>query len=81
MSTETKIIDIIKDALSVKDARLGDKLGDDLGADSLDRLEVVMELEAAFDIEIPDELGDRIVTVQDAVEYVSALVHGEEGGV
>ena len=43
---------------------------DDLGADSLDRVELVMAFEETFDIEIPDQDAEKIVTVQDAVEYV-----------
>src|SRR5262249_15935399 len=43
---------------------------DDLGADSLDRVELVMALEEAFEVEIPDSDADKIVTVQDAMEYI-----------
>lgn len=43
---------------------------DDLGADSLDVVELIMAIEEAFDIEIPDELAEEIVTVKDAVEYL-----------
>ena len=44
---------------------------DDLGADSLDTVELVMAFEEAFDIEIPDEDAEKIRTVKDAVEYIS----------
>jgi acyl carrier protein len=44
---------------------------DDLGADSLDTVELVMALEEEFDIEIPDEAAEKILTVQDAVDYIS----------
>jgi acyl carrier protein len=44
---------------------------DDLGADSLDTVELVMAFEEAFDIEIPDEDAEKIRTVQDAVDYIS----------
>ena len=43
---------------------------DDLGADSLDVVELIMAMEEAFDIEIPDEVAEKIVTVSDAVEYL-----------
>jgi acyl carrier protein len=43
---------------------------DDLGADSLDRVELVMALEEAFGVEIPDDQAEKIVTVQDAIDYV-----------
>jgi acyl carrier protein len=43
---------------------------DDLGADSLDQVELVMALEEAFDVEIPDEEAEKIRTVQDAVDYI-----------
>lgn len=49
------------------------KLVDDLGADSLDKVEMVMELEDEFVVDIPDEDGERWVTVQDVVDYVTKL--------
>lgn len=45
----------------------------DLGADSLDTVELVMALESAFDIEIPDEEAEKIVMVQQAVDYINQL--------
>ncbi|MDY7025574.1 MAG: acyl carrier protein [Pseudomonadota bacterium] len=45
---------------------------DDLGADSLDTVELVMALEEEFDIEIPDEEAEKITTVQAAIDYISA---------
>jgi len=47
---------------------------DDLGADSLDRVEIIMQLEDALSIEIPDEVAERIVTVGDAVEEIRKVV-------
>jgi acyl carrier protein len=47
---------------------------DDLGADSLDIVELVMAFEEAFEIEIPDEDAEKIQTVKDAVEYIQAHV-------
>lgn len=51
---------------------------DDLGADSLDTVEMIMELEDEFDIEIPDEDIERIVTVGDAIEYIKRRVEREK---
>jgi acyl carrier protein len=48
------------------------KFIDDLGADSLDTVELIMALEEEFGIEIPDEDAEKIVTVKDAVEYIKA---------
>ncbi|HCQ01279.1 MAG TPA: acyl carrier protein [candidate division Zixibacteria bacterium] len=45
---------------------------DDLGADSLDTVELVMALEEEFDVEIPDEDAEKIATVNDAISYLSA---------
>jgi len=45
---------------------------DDLGADSLDTVELVMAFEEEFDIEIPDEVAEKIATVKDAVEHITA---------
>ena len=69
---ETKIIDIIANQLGVdKDmVTSGANIVDDLGADSLDVVELVMALEEAFDTEIPDEDAEKIRTVQDIFEYV-----------
>ena len=45
-------------------------IADDLGADSLDTVELIMEFEKAFDIQIPDEDAEKIVTVGDAIKYI-----------
>ena len=45
---------------------------DDLGADSLDTVQLIMELESEFDIEIPDEESTKIKTVQDAIDFIKA---------
>ena len=47
---------------------------DDLGADSLDVVELIMALEQEFDIEIPDEDAEKIITVNDAVQYVTSNI-------
>jgi acyl carrier protein len=74
MSAEEKVIDIITEQLSVEKDKVvaSASFVDDLGADSLDLVELIMAMEEAFDIEIPDEVAEKIVTVQDAVEHVKA---------
>ena len=49
---------------------------DDLNADSLDMVELVMAMEQEFDIEIPDDVAEKVATVKDAVEYVQSLMEG-----
>ena len=70
---ETKIINIIANQLGVdKDmVTSGANIVDDLGADSLDVVELVMALEEAFDTEIPDEDAEKIRTVQDIFDYMN----------
>jgi acyl carrier protein len=69
-----KVKKIIVDQLSVgaEKIHLQATFADDLGADSLDTVELVMALEEEFDIEIPDEHAEKITTVQDAVDYITA---------
>jgi acyl carrier protein len=69
---EEKVKQIIVDQLGVEstDVVTASSFVDDLGADSLDRVELIMALEETFGIEIPDEDAEKIVTVQDAVDYV-----------
>ncbi len=69
---ESKIVDIIANQLGVdKDiVTPGANIVDDLGADSLDVVELVMALEEAFDMEIPDEDAEKIRTVQDIFAYL-----------
>ena len=73
MSAEEKVIDIISEQLSVEKDKVVPSASfvDDLGADSLDLVELIMAMEEAFDIEIPDEVAEKIVTVQDAITHVS----------
>ena len=72
MSVEEKVIEIIIDLLGVDEKQVNSEasLIDDLGADSLDTVELVMALEEEFDIEIPDEDAEKIATVQNAVDYI-----------
>jgi acyl carrier protein len=69
---EDKVRQIIKDQLDAEDSTItpGASFVDDLGADSLDRVELIMAFEEAFDLEIPDDKAESIKTVQDAVDYI-----------
>jgi len=71
-STEERVKQIIVEQLGVDEGEVTAKASfvDDLGADSLDTVELVMAFEEAFDIEIPDEDAEKIRTVQDAVSYI-----------
>ena len=72
MSVEEKVKEIIIDQLGVdeKQVTASALFIDDLGADSLDTVELVMALEEEFDIEIPDEEAENIEKVQDAIDYI-----------
>lgn len=74
MSIEERVKKIIVEQLGVKeeDVKPEASFVEDLGADSLDTVELVMALEEEFDIEIPDEEAEKIQTVQDAVTYIDA---------
>ena len=71
-ASTAKLIDIIVEQLSVDKDKVVPKASfvDDLGADSLDQVELIMAMEEAFDLEIPDEHAEKIKTVQDAIDYV-----------
>ncbi len=73
MSIEDKVKKTISEKLSVDLDEVVAKasLIDDLGADSLDLVELVMSMEEEFDIEIPDEDAEQLVTVQDAIDYIN----------
>lgn len=74
MNTFEKVKDIIVDSLScdAEDVTLEASLTDDLDADSLDAVELIMAVEDAFDIEISDEKAAEMKTVKDIVDYVEA---------
>lgn len=69
-----KVQDIIAESLGVKRSEVVSSASfiDDLNADSLDIVELVMTIEKEFDIEIPDDEAERIRTVQDAIDYIKA---------
>lgn len=72
MSIEERVKKIIVEQLGVKEDEVKPEASfvEDLGADSLDTVELVMALEEEFDIEIPDKEAEKITTVQSAIDYV-----------
>ena len=72
MSIQDKVIKMIAEKLDVDPVEIvpGASLIDDLGADSLDLVELVMTMEEEFDIEIPDDDTKDLVTVKDAIDYI-----------
>jgi len=73
MVVENKVKKIIVDQLGVTEEEVKSEASfvDDLGADSLDTVEMVMAFEEEFNIEIPDEDAEKIKTVKDAVDYIN----------
>ena len=74
MSIEERVKKIVAEQLGSGEDEISNESSfiDDLGADSLDTVELVMALEEEFDIEIPDDDAEKIATVQAAIDYVSA---------
>ena len=72
MATLDKVRDIVVDQLGVEadEVNIDSTFIDDLGADSLDIVELIMAFEEEFGIEIPDEAAEKIKTVQDVVSYI-----------
>ncbi|MFC1809052.1 acyl carrier protein [Candidatus Omnitrophota bacterium] len=77
MTTQEKITEIIVEQLGVKPEEVTPEASfiDDLGADSLDTVELVMALEEEFGVEIPDEDAEKIQTVGDASKYIEEKVN------
>jgi len=71
---DARVKKIVIEQLGVKEDEVNDSSSfvDDLGADSLDTVELVMALEEEFECEIPDEEAEKITTVQQAIDYVNA---------
>ena len=71
-AVDEKVKQIIVEQLGVDEGEVTNNASfvDDLGADSLDTVELVMAFEEAFDIEIPDEDAEKIKTVKDAIDYI-----------
>ena len=71
---EQRVKKIVAEQLGTNEADVKNESSfvNDLGADSLDTVELVMELEAEFECEIPDEDAEKITTVQQAVDYIKA---------
>lgn len=77
-SVEERVQKIIAEQLSVSEDQVTSEASfvDDLGADSLDTVELVMALEEEFEIDIPDEEAEKIINVQDAVDYIKSHAEG-----
>lgn len=77
-----RVIDIVCEHLAVNKEQVTDTTSfiEDIGADSLDIVELVMELEEEFDIQIPDDQAEKIKTVGEAVEYIKVAVKTKGDG-
>ncbi|MDR0695278.1 MAG: acyl carrier protein [Holosporales bacterium] len=78
MSTLDKVKEIIVNNLKIEAGKVTENASfrDDLGMDSLEQAELIMEFEKAFDCEIPEDAAEKIVTVKDAVKYLEAIKKG-----
>src|ERR1700688_4193932 len=81
-SVEERVKQIIVEQLGVDEAEVTPTASfvDDLGADSLDQVELVMAFEEAFGIEVPDEDAEKMTTVKDAVEYIDKHAKSKYAG-
>lgn len=79
MSSFDKVKEVIMDKIGVEESKITPEASfvDDLGADSLDTVELIMQLEEEFGIEIPDEEAEQLTTVSKAVEYIDSHVSAE----
>ncbi len=79
MDIKEKVVKVVVDQLGVKeeDVKSEARFVEDLGADSLDTVELVMALEEDFGIEIPDEDAEKAKTVGDVISYIDKKINGE----
>jgi len=75
-SVEERVVDIVAEQLGVSKEQISQETSfvNDLGADSLDTVELVMELEEEFDINIPDDAAEKIQTVGQTVEHIDKAI-------
>lgn len=81
MSTvEKRVRKIVVEQLGVDENKLKNDASfvDDLGADSLDTVELVMALEEEFETEIPDEIAEKITTIQEAIDYIESNTNQDD---
>ena len=69
----SKVKKIVADHLGIDEAKVNEESSfiDDLGADSLDTVELVMAFEEEFECEIPDDVAEKILTIKDAIDYIA----------
>jgi len=79
-SVEERVIDIVAEQLNESKEKISRETSfvNDLGADSLDTVELVMELEEEFDITIPDDAAEKIQTVGQAIAHIEQAIEGNE---
>ena len=82
MAVKEKVKQIIVEQLGVDEAQVDDTASfvDDLGADSLDIVELVMAFEEEFGVEVPDEEAEKLQTVQDVIDYIKDKAAKQQGG-
>ena len=75
VDVQKRIIELIAEQLDKDVSEITPEMSfaDDLGADSLDLVELIMAMEEEFDVEIPDEEAEKIVTVQNAIDFVAKI--------
>lgn len=81
MSVEQRVIEIVCEHLAVNkdEVKRETNFIEDIGADSLDIVELVMELEEEFDIQIPDDQAEKIKTVGEAIDFIDAKIKDKGG--
>ncbi len=82
MDIKDRAVKIIAEQLGVKEEEIKEdtRFAENLGADSLDMVELIMELEEEFDIEIPDEDAEKAKTVKDVIDYINKKLIQEGKG-